>query len=580
MAKKAVAKPGPSTDGSIIDTPMQNFFNGRSVFITGASGFLGKVLLEKLLYSCHGLVNIYCLIRSKDNETPQERLEKLLEAPIFERSRHNLSKVVPVEGDILADSLGLSARDRLMLIENASIVFHSAASVRFDEPLRKAIDINVLGTRRVLELCRDLKTCAAFIHVSTAYCFCNRNFVGEEIYEEKIHYQKVIDASEWMDDETAKTCLPAIMDNRPSTYHYTKALAERLLIEEGRGIPMVILRPSIVTAAWKEPLRGWVDNFNGPAGFVIATGKGVLRTMYIRPDSVADVYPVDLVTRMMIASAWYCSRNGFVSPYVMNCTTGPLHQLTWRQIFEYSKPLVIANPSMEIFRYPGGSFKETKFWNRIAMALDHSLPAFIVDSLAIMFGRKPILGEVYGKIHRAMHILEYFTTHEWEFAINNVHSLLDKIEHPQDKEDFDFDIRTMDWLPFLEDYILGVRKYVLKEDPATIPAARTKLNSKGGRRNSHGASAPERKPFGSAKYPDKKGPSWTDLMDRASRGERTEGRIWWIGTIMQATVVYGSFRLLMRYSSRFNALTWNLLTRLIMFAVRINVALRSITGKS
>ena len=73
-----------------------------------------------------------------------------------------------------------------------------------------------------------------------------------------------------MDAETSKKCLPAIMDNRPSTYHYTKALAERLLLEEGKGLPIVIIRPSIVTASWREPLPGWVDNYNGPAGFVIA----------------------------------------------------------------------------------------------------------------------------------------------------------------------------------------------------------------------------------------------------------------------------------------------------------------------
>ncbi|XP_022646381.1 fatty acyl-CoA reductase 1-like isoform X2 [Varroa jacobsoni] len=532
MANRKMAVAGTS-NGTATEAPIQSFFCGKSALVTGASGFLGKVLVEKLLRSCHGLDNIYCLIRSKDSESPQQRLEKVLEAPIFEQTRKCgiLSKVVAIEGDILADGLGLSEENRKTLVERVSIVFHSAASVRFDEPLRKAIDINVLGTRRVLELCRDLKSCAAFVHVSTAYCFCNRNYVGEEVYDEKIHYQKVIDASEWMDDETAKNCLSVIMDNRPSTYHYTKALAERLLVEEGRGIPIVILRPSIVTAAWREPLAGWVDNFNGPAGFVIATGKGVLRTMYIRPDSVADVYPVDLVTRMMVASAWYCSQKKFVSPYVINCTTGPLHQLTWRQIFEYSKPIVLANPSMEIFRYPGGSFKESKFWNRIAMALDHSLPAFIADSFAVMFGRKPILGEVYGKIHRAMHILEYFTTHEWEFSIDNVHNLLDHIKHPKDREDFDFDIRPMDWLSFLEQYILGVRKYVLKEDPSTIPAARAKLNSKGGSK-CHDISTSKRKPVGSEKYPEKRGPSWTDLTSQAAKGEKAEGRSYAMVTVV------------------------------------------------
>ncbi|KAH8026768.1 hypothetical protein HPB51_024317 [Rhipicephalus microplus] len=119
---------------------------------------------------------------------------------VFSRLREEnpsaLSKVVSVTGDILEPGLGLSEEDIAELVENVSIVYHSAASVRFDEPLRKAIDINVLGTRRVLELCHKLKNITAFVHVSTAYCFCNRNHVDEIVYPEEVPYQKVIDVSE------------------------------------------------------------------------------------------------------------------------------------------------------------------------------------------------------------------------------------------------------------------------------------------------------------------------------------------------------------------------------------------------
>jgi len=54
--------------------------------------------------------------------------------------------------------------------------------------------------------------------------------------------------------------------NRPNTYTYTKALAEHLLTEECGTIPLAIVRPTIVTAALKEPIPGWVDNLNGPTG--------------------------------------------------------------------------------------------------------------------------------------------------------------------------------------------------------------------------------------------------------------------------------------------------------------------------
>jgi len=49
-------------------------------------------------------------------------------------------------------------------------------------------------------------------------------------------------------------------------YSFTKAVAEHLLRDERGHLPLVIVRPSIVTPAWKEPLPGWTDNINGPSG--------------------------------------------------------------------------------------------------------------------------------------------------------------------------------------------------------------------------------------------------------------------------------------------------------------------------
>ena len=57
-----------------------------------------------------------------------------------------------------------------------------------------------------------------------------------------------------------------LIGKMPNTYAYTKGLTEYLLQEECGSIPLAIVRPSIVTAALNEPIPGWVDNLNGPAG--------------------------------------------------------------------------------------------------------------------------------------------------------------------------------------------------------------------------------------------------------------------------------------------------------------------------
>lgn len=62
-----------------------------------------------------------------------------------------------MEGDCSAPGLGLSITDRQTLITNVNIMFHAAATVRFDEDLKLAFTINVNGTRDVLELAKEMK---------------------------------------------------------------------------------------------------------------------------------------------------------------------------------------------------------------------------------------------------------------------------------------------------------------------------------------------------------------------------------------------------------------------------------------
>ena len=57
-----------------------------------------------------------------------------------------------------------------------------------------------------------------------------------------------------MDDAMVKTVTPKLLGDKPNTYTYTKQLAETLLVTEGADLPLAIVRPSIVTAAWKEPV--------------------------------------------------------------------------------------------------------------------------------------------------------------------------------------------------------------------------------------------------------------------------------------------------------------------------------------
>lgn len=58
---------------------IKQFYDGAEIFITGGSGYIGKVLIEKLLRSCPGIKTIYILMRPKRDSTPLERINKISE---------------------------------------------------------------------------------------------------------------------------------------------------------------------------------------------------------------------------------------------------------------------------------------------------------------------------------------------------------------------------------------------------------------------------------------------------------------------------------------------------------------------
>lgn len=65
-------------------------------------------------------------------------------------------KVSGVAGDCSLPGLGLSVSSRNTLINEVNIIIHGAATVRFDEHIRIAVNINVQGTRELLNLSRKI----------------------------------------------------------------------------------------------------------------------------------------------------------------------------------------------------------------------------------------------------------------------------------------------------------------------------------------------------------------------------------------------------------------------------------------
>lgn len=71
-------------DESLLEYPdrIASSFDERTIFVTGGTGFMGKVLVEKLLRKCSGLKKIYMLVRTKKGKDPNERLKDQFKNPV------------------------------------------------------------------------------------------------------------------------------------------------------------------------------------------------------------------------------------------------------------------------------------------------------------------------------------------------------------------------------------------------------------------------------------------------------------------------------------------------------------------
>lgn len=75
----------------------------------------------------------------------------------LDNSEELLNKIKPVCGDISEEKLGLSEEDYLMLCDCVHIVVHCAATLDFETDLKTAVTINLLGTKRIVDLCKQMK---------------------------------------------------------------------------------------------------------------------------------------------------------------------------------------------------------------------------------------------------------------------------------------------------------------------------------------------------------------------------------------------------------------------------------------
>ncbi|KAK6633920.1 hypothetical protein RUM44_004527 [Polyplax serrata] len=462
---------------NVLAGSIQDFYADSKILVTGATGFIGKALIEKLLRSCTQVSTIFMLIRPKKGLNSQIRHDKLLDSSIFDTIRDQnpelLKKLVTVEGDVAQENLGLSEADRKKLVEEIDVVFHSAATVRFTEKLKDAIELNTLGTIKVIELCREMKNLKAFVHVSTAYSNAEKYEVLETVYPAPCDLEQLKACCR---DPIDKKKEKKLVGKHPNNYTMTKAVSEYVVSTQASDLPVAIVRPSIVTGAWKEPVPGWVDNVSGISGIMVEISRGTLRSIICDEKCVMDVIPVDIVVNTLIAAAWHTARHRSITVPVYNCTSGTLNPISWYNYGRLTEKYCLQVPSKYVQWYPGFSFTTNRFRHSIIELFMHFLPALFIDLIMVLNGMKPIMFEIAKKFKKACKNGEFFALHEWKFQCDNLVALNKAISAENDKDTFSVDIAKIEWDSYVRNYLMGLRKFVLKDDPETLAGARKKLH--------------------------------------------------------------------------------------------------------
>lgn len=92
----------------------------------------------------------------------------------------SLKRVEAIQGDLSELEIGISREDRRKLIDEVNIIYHSGASVRFDEYIKKMIMLNVRGTRNMIALAKEVKNLQVSQQISlfTLILYLNTNFIN------------------------------------------------------------------------------------------------------------------------------------------------------------------------------------------------------------------------------------------------------------------------------------------------------------------------------------------------------------------------------------------------------------------
>ncbi|MCO5571360.1 hypothetical protein L7F22_025098 [Adiantum nelumboides] len=383
------------------------FLKGKTILITGATGFLAKVLVEKILRVQPDVEHLFLLIKADDVSHAKSRLQnEIMDSGLFKNlkdvhgssyKKFMESKISPIVGNLAKGNLGMDVEVTRELQEKVEIIVNSAASTTFDERYDHALNLNTMGAQRVTQFANNCSKLQILIHVSTAFVNGQRKGVVKEraftfgcsianevstkakdmvpdidvdkelqVVKRKLNDMLLTSQKDMgveaptLDNNILEKELQQVMRDLgmqraknfgwQDTYVFTKALGEMLVDSTRRQTPVVIIRPSVVESSFRDPFPGWMEGNRMMDPILISYGKGQLPGFLVDPKSVLDVVPVDMVANAMLATmARHANKTALEVYQVASSVVNPL---VFFELARMSREHFREHPFMDKFGKP------------------------------------------------------------------------------------------------------------------------------------------------------------------------------------------------------------------------------------
>ncbi len=454
-------------------------FKGKTILVTGSTGFLGKSIVEKCLRSIPDVGRINLAIRSSARRPAAERLEReVLSSPAFRRLKEQLGdaafaklaaqKLAVVEIDLGRDGLGLSDTGREQL-RACDIVIHSAAAVEFDNPADLSAQTNLLGAARLVEALQTSGARPHLVHISTAYVGgMLRGLVREE--------PPLDPGLNWRHEAAVLTTLRGPVEEESRRPEVLKRLRREAQSRMGpAGTPAVARATERLRERWvKDRLiergrvhansMGFADIYSFTKAMaeplILAFGRGILRDFSGLPDSLLDIIPADFVVNTVLAVA--ASPPPDSKPRVYHAASGSRNPLRFRRMTEEAQHYFSEHPLRD--RY--GQAIGTPTWSyptRGELAAKGGAALKFVSAAQWAVERLPLgasiadlsdeLNEERERLERGLNLIQLYgvyTEVDCIFDTRNLMSVWERVPEAE-RKNFPFDAALYDWQHYFQD---------------------------------------------------------------------------------------------------------------------------------